>query len=68
MKVGKDGAWIARGNELHRIAPVSVANVIDTNGAGDAWAAGFLYGYLQGWSLPKCGAEYAVHGSGVNPG
>src|SRR3954468_990426 len=32
VKVGKDGAWLARDAELHRIAPVSVADVIDTNG------------------------------------
>ena len=30
--MGKDGAWIARGAELHRIAPVPVARVVDTTG------------------------------------
>jgi sugar/nucleoside kinase (ribokinase family) len=55
VKVGKDGAWIARETALHRIAPVRVPAVIDTNGAGDAWAAGFLYGHLRGWPLPACG-------------
>ncbi|MDI1319387.1 MAG: PfkB family carbohydrate kinase, partial [bacterium] len=55
VKIGKDGAWIARGSELHRIAPVSVAKVIDTTGAGDAWAGGFLYGHLRGYSLPASG-------------
>jgi sugar/nucleoside kinase (ribokinase family) len=63
VKVGKDGAWIARGSELHRITPVPVANVIDTNGAGDAWAAGFLFGYLRDWSLPKCGALASLLGA-----
>ncbi len=56
VKLGKDGAWIARGRELHRIAPVPAACVIDTTGAGDAWAAGFLYGYLRGQSLAAAGA------------
>lgn len=56
VKIGKDGAWIADKHLLHRIEPVAVANVIDTNGAGDAWAAGFLYGYLRGWPLQQCGA------------
>lgn len=55
VKVGKDGAWIARGDELHRIEPVVVDNVVDTNGAGDSWAAGFLSGYLRGKSLSECG-------------
>jgi len=56
VKLGKDGAWLAHEKNLHRIDPVSVSDVIDTNGAGDAWAAGFLYGYLRDWPLPDCGA------------
>lgn len=63
VKVGKDGAWIARDGELHRIEPVAVADVIDTNGAGDAWAAGFLFGYLRGWPLPACGALASLLGA-----
>lgn len=56
VKMGKDGAWVAQGSELHRIFPVRVERVIDTTGAGDAWAAGFLYGYLRGKSLALAGA------------
>jgi sugar/nucleoside kinase (ribokinase family) len=56
VKIGKDGAWLARGAELHRIQPVPAPTVLDTTGAGDAWAAGFLYGYLKGWTLPVAGA------------
>jgi len=56
VKIGKDGAWIARGSELHRIEPIAAPEVLDTTGAGDAWAAGFLYGHLKGWSLPASGA------------
>lgn len=56
VKIGKDGAWVAKGSELHRIAPVNVARVADTTGAGDAWAGGFLYGYLRGKSLAGAGA------------
>ncbi len=63
VKVGKDGAWIAHDGQLHRIAPVAVADVIDTNGAGDAWAAGFLFGYLRGWPLPACGELASLLGS-----
>ncbi len=63
VKVGKDGAWVARGSELHRIAPVTVPDLVDTNGAGDAWAAGFLFGYLNGWSLPACGALASLVGA-----
>ena len=63
VKVGKDGAWIAHNGELHRITPVAVADVIDTNGAGDAWAAGFLFGYLRNWPLPSCGALASLLGA-----
>jgi sugar/nucleoside kinase (ribokinase family) len=56
VKIGKDGAWIAEGGELHRIEPVKVAKVVDTTGAGDAWAGGFLYGYLRGYSVAAAGA------------
>lgn len=63
VKVGKEGAWIGRERELHRIAPTPVADVIDTNGAGDAWAAGFLFGYLRGWTLPAAGALASLLGA-----
>lgn len=63
IKVGKDGAWIATGDTLHRVEPRRVANVVDTNGAGDAWAAGFLFGHLRGWSLPACGAVASLLGA-----
>jgi sugar/nucleoside kinase (ribokinase family) len=63
VKVGRDGAWIAREQELHRIQPVAVADVVDTNGAGDAWAAGFLFGHLRGWPLPASGALASLLGS-----
>lgn len=63
VKVGKDGAWIARGGELHRVEPVPADRVIDTNGAGDSFAGGFLHGFLHGWTLPACGALAAAVGS-----
>lgn len=63
VKLGKDGAWIARGTELHRIAPVVVSDAIDSNGAGDAWAAGFLSTYLRGLPLPVCGAVASILGA-----
>jgi sugar/nucleoside kinase (ribokinase family) len=55
ITLGKDGAWLAHGSELHRVAPVVVSDVIDTNGAGDAWAAGFLSAWLRDQPLPICG-------------
>ncbi len=63
VKIGKDGAWIAQGAELHRIKPVKVDRVVDTTGAGDAWAAGFLFGHLRGHSLPAAGAIGSLLGA-----
>ncbi|MCK5766750.1 MAG: adenosine kinase, partial [Bacteroidales bacterium] len=34
--------------------------LVDTNGAGDIYAAGFLYGLSRGWSLDKCGKTGAI--------
>jgi len=35
---------------------VKVDRVVDTTGAGDSWAGGFLYGHLRGLSLAGAGA------------
>jgi sugar/nucleoside kinase (ribokinase family) len=63
VKMGKEGSWIAKGSEIHRNPPILLDDVVDTNGAGDAWAAGFLYGYLKGFPLPRCGDIAAILGS-----
>jgi sugar/nucleoside kinase (ribokinase family) len=63
VKMGREGAWIAEGSEVHRIPPVHLADVVDTNGAGDAWAAGFLFGHLRGRPLSACGAIASIMGS-----
>jgi sugar/nucleoside kinase (ribokinase family) len=63
VKMGRDGAWIAKAKEAHRIPPVHLTDVVDTNGAGDAWAAGFLYGYLRGRPVEASGMIASVMGS-----
>jgi sugar/nucleoside kinase (ribokinase family) len=49
------GSVVVNGNEVHTIAAVPGVKVVDTTGAGDAYAAGFLYGYTQGLDLATCG-------------
>ena len=53
VKIGKSGSLIQRGNEVVR-AGIVAARAIDTTGAGDTYAAGFLYGLTRGYSLDKC--------------
>jgi len=54
VKVGKEGSLIKRGEEVIRIGTLPV-ECIDTTGAGDLYASGFLYGYAKGLPLESCG-------------
>jgi sugar/nucleoside kinase (ribokinase family) len=49
------GSVIAAGEELHVIDAARVGPVIDTTGAGDLYAAAFLYGLAAGRDLATCG-------------
>jgi sugar/nucleoside kinase (ribokinase family) len=52
VKQGALGALAAKENQLIQAAPV-LARVVDTVGAGDSFDAGFLFGYLNHWSLER---------------
>ena len=54
VKVGKDGSWVKKGDEEHFIAAWP-ANAIDGTGAGDTYAAGFIYAHSLGMPLKECG-------------
>ena len=54
VKVGKMGSLIKQGNHVFRIHAIT-AKSIDTTGAGDLYAAGFIYGLIKGFSLDICG-------------
>lgn len=54
VKTGKDGAWIQAGTDKLHVNGLE-ANCIDTTGAGDLFAAGFLYGHIRGLPLHRCG-------------
>ena len=52
VKTGPKGSLVACGKDLLTIPPVD-AKRVDTTGAGDLYASGFLYGYVNGLSLEK---------------
>ncbi len=54
VKLGAQGSCIKKGTECIKLEIPPVKNVIDTTGAGDYYAAGFLYGLTHGFSLEKC--------------
>ncbi len=54
LKLGKDGSIIKRFDEVVKVGIIPVKS-IDTTGAGDLYAAGFLYGLIKELSLEQCG-------------
>jgi sugar/nucleoside kinase (ribokinase family) len=59
VKVGSMGSWLKRGEEVIKIGTIK-ADCKDTTGAGDLYAAGFLYGYANNLDLEKCGLIGAI--------
>lgn len=54
VKTGKEGSLVKKGAEVIQLLSCPVDNVLDTTGAGDFYAAGFMYGLTCGYSLEKC--------------
>lgn len=55
VKCGSSGCLIHTKEETYEIPAYPVENVVDTTGAGDSFAAGFLYALSEGKSLLECG-------------
>lgn len=55
VKLGGRGSLVLHDGELHHV-DVRRVEAIDTTGAGDSYAGGFLYGVIQGWEPARCGA------------
>lgn len=54
VKTGKEGSLVKKGTEVIQLLSCPADNVLDTTGAGDFYAAGFMYGLTCGYSLEKC--------------
>ncbi len=59
VKVGEDGSFVKKGNIRHQEGIIKV-KPIDSTGAGDNYAAGFLYGIINNWDLGKCARAGAI--------
>jgi len=77
LKLGPGGSRVAFEGRIVGVEPMGDGRAIDTTGAGDLWAAGFLYGLVNGFSLEEsgrlgsaCGYEVCqVVGAGIpSPG
>lgn len=52
---GGDGSYVLSGDQRWSIGIFDLGQLVDTTGAGDLYASGFLHGYTQGESLERCG-------------
>lgn len=60
VKIGMRGALIKRSEEVVHVGIMAAAKRVDTTGAGDFYAAGFMYGLSEGMSLRACGTIGAI--------
>lgn len=58
IKCGKKGCLVKTKKETYLVPASEGVACVDTTGAGDSFAAGFLYGLSERWELRRC-AEYA---------
>ena len=61
----ENGSVIVTEEKIIDVKPKPVAQIVDSTGAGDLYAAGFLYGYTQNLDLEMCGRIGSVVASEV---
>jgi sugar/nucleoside kinase (ribokinase family) len=59
VKIGSKGSLIMQGKEIVEIKAIP-AHPVDTTGAGDLYASGFLYGHSLGMPIRRCGEIGAI--------
>ena len=55
VTMSEHGSIVLAGGKRYVIEALKVDHVVDTTGAGDLYAAGFLFGYTKGYELGRCG-------------
>ena len=65
VKAGAMGSYLTEQNQTFKVEAVPVSQVVDTTGAGDLWAAGFLHGWSRGQSLTRSADIGSVLGAAV---
>ena len=55
LKVGSRGSYVSHAGNRIAVKPMGDGDALDTTGAGDLWAAGFLFGLVNGYSIEHCG-------------
>ena len=60
VKIGTKGALIKQGDEVVHVGIMAAAKRVDTTGAGDFYAAGFMAGLCSGLTLRQCGTVGAI--------
>jgi len=55
LKIGKRGSLIASNGAITNVSRMGSGAAVDTTGAGDLWAAGFLFGLVNGMPIDRCG-------------
>ena len=56
ITLGSEGSVVFKNDLEYIINPIKINNLVDTTGAGDLFASGFLYGLISSLSIEKCGS------------
>jgi len=65
LKKGQKGSIIYHNRKRVGVSSVKISKLVNTNGAGDSYAAGFLVAYMQGRKLKHCGDMASIIASKV---
>ena len=55
ITLGSKGSVVFENKLEYLVDPIYIVELVDTTGAGDLFAAGFLFGFINKYSIEKCG-------------